>query len=109
MAFKITTLERAFSLAPETAYGTAQTTSLIAFTNTNPTAVSRHTNTENDATEQGKPSEAIYNKFNVSRDASSTIEKQADATFLTYFLAYALGNVTEAGSGTSGVYTLLPL
>jgi hypothetical protein len=108
MAFKIATLERAFSLYPETAYGTAQTTSLIAFTNTNPTAVSPHTNTENDASEQGKPSEFIYNKFNVSRDATSEFDKQTDATALIYWLAYAFGTVSEAGSGASGVYTIKP-
>jgi hypothetical protein len=108
MASKLQTLLYGVGLAPEAAYNTASTT-FLRMTRNNEAITTPKTSMESDANEQGKGDEFPTAAFQVARDSQQTIERYGDATFLTWAFAYALGAVSESGSGSSGVYTITPL
>lgn len=90
---------------------TTQSTDFICFPKlnmdiTNPTAT-----TENNSAWIGKGTEYATSDgiFKVARDVKNRIEKYGSAEFVTWALAYTLGNVSQSGSGASGVYTITPI
>jgi hypothetical protein len=109
MPAKLQTLQWAVSTVPETAYNTASSTDLIAFTRNNETMTSKDTAFESNAGEIGNTDEFATATFPVSRTSTGTIEKYGDITFMTWALAGALGAVSETGTGATGVYTITPL
>src|SRR5271157_1877066 len=64
---------------------------------------------ENDAAEIGKGHEFITQTFPSYYDVANRIEKYASAEFVTWACAYALGNITQTGSGAPYTYTIVPI
>ena len=64
---------------------------------------------ENDAAEIGKGHEFITQTFPSHYDVGNRIEKYASAEFVTWAVAYALGNIAQTGSSAPYTYTITPL
>ena len=64
---------------------------------------------ENDAAEIGKGHEFITQTFPSHYDVGNRIEKYASAEFVTWGVAYALGNIAQTGSSAPYTYTITPL
>lgn len=64
---------------------------------------------ENDAAEIGKGNEFITQTFPSHYEVANRIEKYASAEFVTWAVAYGLGNVAQTGSAAPYTYTITPI
>ena len=64
---------------------------------------------ENDAAEIGKGHEFITQTFASHYEVANRLEKYASAEFVTWALAYGLGNIVQTGSVAPYTYTITPL
>jgi hypothetical protein len=64
---------------------------------------------ENDAAEIGKGHEFITQTFPSHYEIGNRLEKYASAEFVTWAVAYALGNVAQVGSAAPYTYTITPI
>lgn len=64
---------------------------------------------ENDAAEIGKGHEFITATFPSHYEVANRLEKYASAEFVTWAVAYALGNTTVTGSAAPYSYTIVPI
>ena len=104
MATRVQSLVLGMGLAAEAAYNTPSAT-FLRFTKVNMDITSPDFNNESDADWIGKGNEFAGNLFKTNVDVQNRISKFGSAEWLTYILAYGLGNVTDA----AGVYTITPL
>src|SRR5579885_2878577 len=64
---------------------------------------------ENDAAEIGKGHEFITQTFPSHYDVGNRLEKYASAEFVTWAVAFALGNIAQTGSSAPYTYTITPI
>jgi hypothetical protein len=64
---------------------------------------------ENDAAEIGKGHEFITQTFPSHYEIANRLDKYASAEFVTWAVAYALGNITQTGSVAPYTFTITPI
>jgi hypothetical protein len=64
---------------------------------------------ENDAAEIGKGHEFITQTFPSHYEIANRLDKYASAEFVTWAVAFALGNITQTGSVAPYTYTITPI
>jgi hypothetical protein len=81
---------------------------LWSFWKLNPDLTGVVLNTEDDAAEIGKGHEFATQVFPVSWDGPFKLQKYTSSEFLTWALAYAMGNVVKSGTTPNWIYTISP-